>query len=314
MLGAPETRPGIMDLGKAAVNPPPKRKGGRTSRWAMKKNKSYNITQKESGSSTKRPKVALGEAEPAVDDVVPLPTTADTQKETTLSAKCTDECIVSYPADSDEDKVVDNEGNNNNLPEPPHEEIEGLVMGMNIEKENELVLGPYDEQGIIEGVFCFNDIMDSELMEANGILTPNEERKSNGVASCPHCGGNLAPSHEELETSAITGNLSTNGGEVADLNSCSSTTSTFADGPADFWDWESSLVQDQESCNEKEKMLSWLSEGDNWEASIVQDQESCSEKENMLSWLWEGDDWESHDFEEVLDSDKQSAMVAWLLS
>lgn len=313
MLGAPETRPGIMDLGKVALNPPPKCKGGRTSRRAMKKNKSYNIDQKESGSSTKRPEIALDEAEPDVDDVVPLPTTPDTQKETTLSAKCADECMVSYPADSDEDKV-DNGENNNNLPEPPHKEIEGLGMGMNIEKENELVLGPCDDQGINEGVFCFNDVLDSKLMDANGILTPNEETKSNGVASCPHCGSNLASSHEELETSAITGNLSTNGREVADLNSCSSMTSAFAEGPADSWDWESSLVQDQESCNEKEKMLSRLSEGDNWEGSIVQSQESCSEKEKMLSWLWESDDCESHDFEEVLDSDKQSAMVAWLLS
>ncbi|KAF3436523.1 hypothetical protein FNV43_RR23615 [Rhamnella rubrinervis] len=326
------TLPVITDIAKVVVNTPPKRKGGRTSRWAMKKNKSY-FSQNGAGIiSTEGPKVAPGVADPVKNhEVVPPPTTPTIEKETlsakctdeslasdssnsaekksnllepphevfllpatpaiekeTLSAKCTDKCMVWKPADSEE---------NNNLLEAPHDkESEGLVLGCpNIEKEIELVLGPYEEQGIDEGVLCFNDIMDSELFDANGILSPNEERESNGalvmginekresgVDSCSNYQNNTALSHEELLES------STNGGEVGDWYSCCPMASAFDDGGVHFWDWESSVFQDQE----------------------------CNEKEKMLSWLWESNDkWECQNFEEeVVDPDKQSAMLPSLLS
>ncbi|XP_015891841.3 transcription factor MYB30 [Ziziphus jujuba] len=291
-----ESLPSIVDLAKINVNPPTKRKGGRTSRWAMKKNKSYVQKEPVISSSTE-----INVADLEINEVVPLPQTPAIDNES-LSVSNTDECMVWNP--DSEDKHNHHHHNNNNKKVPDEEAGGGetensSILCLDVEKEKNIneISGPYDEeQGIDDGMLCFNDIMDSELLEANGVyMTINEEKESIDAVGLSEeresrvtfQNDKMGMSDQEIESS---GNLSSsNGGggigEVGDWYSCSSMNSGLDDHVGlDFWDWE----------------------------SVVQEQD-IDENEKMLSWLWESDSSETLKFGDV-DSEKQSAMVAWLLS
>ncbi|KAL5560972.1 hypothetical protein UlMin_030719 [Ulmus minor] len=137
-----QSQPMVMDIIK--VNAPPKRKGGRTSRFAMKKNKTL-ILPKEYASKNNNPKEKS-------DDLNP------------------EEMV--QPIDAEKDRVLC----------PSEEKTTELVdysclLCSNFEKEGD-ILGPYEEQAINGEGWSFNDIIDTELLNTSGVLTLSEESES----------------------------------------------------------------------------------------------------------------------------------------
>ncbi|KAL5795696.1 hypothetical protein ACOSQ2_000516 [Xanthoceras sorbifolium] len=281
-----ENQPMIMDVTKIGVTT--KRKGGRKSRWAMKKNKSYIATT----TGTEKPKenVSIDTATPALKNE-PLSSTAiKTNSMVYLDPLMKDEEIMnpvspSHCQDSNGASGLGISSSEEGIRTIDH----SLLCPSGVEKETE-IFGPSEAESIDGGLLCFNDIVDSWLLGSNGHLTLNDERENNGFLN----------STEERETASLGSNktttsdsniLSTNG-ESGDWYSCSSITScNFDDGGVD-WGWES-VVQ-----------------------PLDDQQQYCDyQKDDMLSWLWEGDNGEgkSCDLDHV-DFEKQNAMVAWLLS
>ncbi|EXB59328.1 Transcription factor [Morus notabilis] len=172
----------------------------------------------------------------------------------------------------------------------------------------EEALGPYDDK---EGMLCFDDIIDSELLNPSGVLTLSED--SIGSIGAAQNNNTICTSpNKDINNS---GNLSSNGDQICTTESWFSSSSmassgiNFDDGGVDLWGWENTskstvaLGHDHHHHHHEEAM---------WD----------QEKEKMLSLLWESDNWEgdheddnNHKFgSEIINSDKQNAMVAWLLS
>lgn len=276
-----------------------KRKGGRTSRWAMKKNKSY--IQKDISILTKRTNENV-----SVDEVIPLPATPIREKETWSCAN--EGCLVLDPFE--EDKEIINLASQS----PYRETTVQKMLGSNEEREKQVlypsedrpignsmlsasgdeketeILGPYEGIEFDGGMLCFNDIMESGLLDPNGDLTLSAERENclmdlnfsgeieNRNLSCLDV---LSGSCEEVESN--TANLSTNG-------EC---------------DWySSSSLTNLTSCLDDDR-IDW-----DWENVVLGHDQQFNEKDEIISWLWEG---ESSKLEDK-DYEKHNAMVAWLLS
>ncbi|KAK7337502.1 hypothetical protein VNO77_18081 [Canavalia gladiata] len=213
---------------KEIITLPPKRKGGRTSRWAMKKSK--NWAQKV---TEERPKQS--DPTPQNNEADPLPPT---------SASTIMEFMV--------------------LDEPGKEEIAAiqeqnggtvLEQCLDIEKEAKGILGPYEE--------AINDIMDSGcLPEASGVLAlfDDEERDSNnndvvGNERGDKCTNKMGSNEEELESSV---NHSSN----CELHSCSSVDENWD------WESIVQLDHKDETVSyweHSENLLTWLWEDEAWE-------------------------------------------------
>ncbi|XVF22119.1 hypothetical protein REPUB_Repub12eG0146400 [Reevesia pubescens] len=297
-----QSLPVIMDMTKVGIA---KRKGGRTSRWAMKKNKIYS-TLKDAGTSSNKPIENV-----SLPEVVPFPSTPLLEKET-LSATAIEDRMALDPYGEDERMIAV-------IPSPSqdtgeemlgsNEERENLVLGSgeertaiknsmlspsaNLEKETD-ILAPFESIESSE-MMCFTDIMDNEFLQPDGDLTfgewgenkgvtiNNEERENSGNVSPIKTAAN---NNEEIES----GN--SNGGDCGDLNTCSSITSC--------------LVND---CNFDN--LDW-----DWE-HVVQENELWDEKEDKSSsWLWESDYNGKGDIHKLEDKDfgRHNSMVAWLFS
>ncbi|XP_041018280.1 transcription factor MYB1-like [Juglans microcarpa x Juglans regia] len=287
-----ETLPTIMDLAK--VDLPVKRRGGRTSRWAMmKKDKKY--IHKHVGIPTTKPKDST--VNTTVSSIPSPPTTALVKETTLQSTAVIDDCMV-----SDHPDQVNYKERDSSLVLCPEEEKkyenQVVLFPSGHEKETE-TLGPYDHEfGDIDGVWLgFDYNMSNGLMDSNGILTLNDkgnpdhhdvigtihhdvEKKDSTGFVCANKMAMMAAS-EDLESV----NYSSNG-ESGEWYSCSSMASGFDDG-VDNWEWE----------------------------GVVQGNGISDQNESMLSWLWESDNLEGDSSNlEGIDPDKQDAMVAWLLS
>ena len=254
-----------MDSSKAEI--PPKRKGGRTSRWAMKKNKTYYIRKDV-------PKIKPKDSPltPNIEEVLLLPT-PDLEQETFSSTTINDSMVL-------DPKSNDNKRESPVLRSDEAWKCENQRLYAGGEKKTEtLVPYDHDQEGIDGGVF--NDIVDNDLLDPDGILALSEGRGgydiidfNDGNDSAFMCADKMLATHEDLQES---GQFSSNG-DSGEWYSCSSITSGFDDG-------------------------------------IERGNEIWDEKEKMLSSLWESDNWEgdSYNLSEI-DSDTHDAMVAWLLS
>ena len=255
-----ETLTMVLDLSKAA-DIPLKRKGGRTSRWAMKKNKTY--IQKDVPKM--KPK--------APNETVLLPSTPDLEKETLSTI--IDDCMVLDP------EV--NYNNNNKereslvLCNDEAWKCESQILYTNGEEKTE-TLGPYDhdQEGIDGGIF--NDIVDNSLLDPDGVLNLTDEGRENhhdiiGFSDNGFmCANNMVVTEDLQESAQFSSN-----GDSGEWYSCSSITSGFDDGidhkGSEIWD-------------EKEKMLSWLWESDNWEGDSCKSAEIDSDTHDaMVAWL-----------------------------
>ncbi|XWS36114.1 hypothetical protein CRYUN_Cryun20dG0056600 [Craigia yunnanensis] len=233
-----QSLPVIMHLTKDCIA---KRKGGRTSGWGEKKNKS-NSTQKDAGSSSNKPMENV-----SVNEVVPFSSAPILEKET-LSITAIKDSMALNPYGEDKERIISVIPSPTPSPFPckdtregmigSSEEIESLVLSSgeertiensmlcpsgNVEKETD-TLAPYES---IEssGMLCFNDIIDNELLQPNWDLTLSEwiENKVTVTFEERQNSGNLSPNttaanNEERES----GNSN---GDCGDLNSGSSITS-----------------------------------------------------------------------------------------
>ncbi|KAJ8748255.1 hypothetical protein K2173_000827 [Erythroxylum novogranatense] len=296
-----DSLPLIVDLSNN-VGMASKRKGGRTSRWAMKKNKTFS--RKDVASQPKRPNTSsISEKLP---DEVPLPQTPDLERETTVPGATYDplildacvqdteqmDLIISSPSqetgagflDSREQKSLGlcvGEVNTN--------ETSGDLMSFSTGegKGTDEMLGSYGSS--IDGeMLCFDDIIDNQLVDPNGVLVFNEEKQAEavtqrGVDELRSPKVKIASEDQELLS-----NTSSDGSESFELHSCTaSITSCFDDNYVANWSWED-MVTGHELFDQT---------GD-----------------NDLCWLWESDGEAEVQKVEEMKCDKKNAMVAWLLS
>ncbi|XVF32866.1 hypothetical protein REPUB_Repub17cG0119700 [Reevesia pubescens] len=306
-----QSLPVIMDMTKAGIV---KRKVGRTSRWATKKNKYYN-TQKDAGSSSNNPTENV-----SVNEIVQFPSTPLLEKET-LSTTAIEDRMALDPYGEDKERMIPV------IPSPCRDTGEGMLGSSSEERESlSLVLSSAGEERTIEnsmlspsgnfeketdilapfvsnescGMLCFNDIIDKELIQPNGDLTLSgwgENKVTVNVEEEREEIWNLSPN----KTAANNNNNNNNediesgnsNGDCGDLNSCSSITSCLVDDcnlDNHDWDWECVVQGNELIWDEKEYMSS--------------------------SWPWESDyngKGERHKLEDR-DFERHNSLVAWLFS
>ncbi|GAU11276.1 hypothetical protein TSUD_342670 [Trifolium subterraneum] len=234
------------------VNTPPKRRGGRTSRWAMKKNKRYAQYIFQTPKSQRSEPAAI---------------TLESDKLSTRVIK--------------EFKVMDPE----NGPSSNGEDgLSGLqfpcIDGKNIETDCDRKLGPCPNV-INDGEVDFNDIV-MDTCEAE------EERKSNDenvVVINERVGdkGTSTKGTKDLESNSNS-NVA-NYGSNDELNF-----SSMDLGLDDNLDWESVMpLLNQKgqslSCDQSENMLTWLWDDDQWEKDFQKFREIEPQKQNVVSWF-----------------------------
>ncbi|TKY61733.1 Transcription factor MYB12 [Spatholobus suberectus] len=265
---------------KEIITVPPKRKRGRISRWAMKKNKSY--AQRGTEQSPKQIDTHQN------NEAVPLPPTRTLESEN-LSTNVMDFMVL----DPENEELVDGSSPGAHHKENNSTTQEGnigtmLVQCLDGEKEiNDDILVPC-EQAINGGEV--NDITDNCWLETNGGLSLfGEERKGIDVVGNERgdtCTSIMVSSDEDRECSVNHyHSLNREGGE---LHSSSSMASGLED---DNWDWESVVWWDH-----KNELVSW------------------EHHENLLTWPWEDEDWEK-DFQSFgeIHPETQNAMLDWFL-
>ncbi|KAK2649600.1 hypothetical protein Ddye_017089 [Dipteronia dyeriana] len=253
-----ENQPLIMDVAKVGVAR--KRKCGRTSRWAMKKNKIYTTNI-----ATKKVK----------ENVSINPTAGGDQEIINDPSCCQDSNGANLMGIEEGIRTIDQSL---------------LCPSGSVEKETE-IFGSL-EDSIDGGIIFFNDIMDGELLVSNyEDLTLSDERDNNGF-------GKFTEERETAATSCDQSNNGESGDwySCSSITSCNFDDSgidwdwesvVVRPPPSDHDDHQQ---QQYYSCdyNNKDDMLSWLWEGDN----INGDGQSCDldcvdfEKQNaMVAWL-----------------------------
>lgn len=239
-----EPLPIVMDLIKMTSGS--KRKGGRTSRSAMKKNLNNASSTAEIPSIHKKP--AIGASEGGL--LSPIP-----EKETLSNA------------------IVDHNKENESMIFNPHEAEE--------EKESLLeflypggdgattMVGPYER---LEGteMLCLNDHL---MGDGNGFLTFSEDVENglmhlSGERESGVFGSNKGTTSEERDSGVLS-------------YSSSSVTSCFDDEWGD-WGWNS-VIEGQKMGEEGEEILSWLWEDDNGGGEMAED---CEKQKAFAAWLF----------------------------
>lgn len=236
----------VIDLAK--VTTAHKRKVGRTSRWAMKKNRSdKSIREDVNKSSLEKPK--------GDDDGNGVIAEKETRSETMTG---------------DLYAQVNEEEN----PELMASHLLGC--GGRMFGEGSETFGPFRVPEV-EGL-CFSENMESGvLVDRSGVVSSGTEERASGAT----CSNKTTPFGGDVEGR----NLSSDNGDqtVDQWPSCSSPTSYFDD-----WNWESSAVNGQELWDEKEEMLSWLwedSDGGEVECKTFGGDLDCEKQNAMVAWL-----------------------------
>ncbi|KAF8387791.1 hypothetical protein HHK36_026446 [Tetracentron sinense] len=302
-----EAPPIVQDIAKMGGEC--KRKGGRTSRSAMKK-KNYKTSTSNVQLSFQTPESGGNPGRL----LVPIPiqekrtlTSAIVGKDNVRKNKALD----AYEKGEERENLV--------APDPYNDsggvmlgpsEKDSLVLCLNEERESTSamfcpneeeiesgVLGRYDQR-LDNVVMCLDDIMDNWVLDPNGFLATSEERESGimGISEERESGvldSNKVTS-EEMESGALSSNaesgaLSSNA-ESGEWYLSSSMTSSFDDKWVDWGDWEGA-VEGHKVWDEGEEILSWLWGSDN----------NCGECNQGAG-------------ERVDDCEKQEALAAWLLS
>ncbi|KAG5567811.1 hypothetical protein RHGRI_003104 [Rhododendron griersonianum] len=310
----------------------PKRKGGRTSRAAMQKNRTRRLPTKVPKLLLENPQESHGSSNNGSNGPVDLmPSTPTLENEALSSA-------VSWQQESSSEIMLDacgiidehhgccniytttttnySSSNNNNvflLPSPYNPEG-GILLGCGEEEREGLAEFPYEENGVPDhdlkatgssdgGTFWVDDIMREDLVDPVGEVILGEKEKTTGNG-----GGTMkmAISEEDLQISVTTRSSNKGGllnGEQYYSSSSNSTNSYTGEGNWEWgfdWDWD------------------W-----DWEL-LVQGHELWGEEEEKMvvgGWLWDNDDGECSNSKMGLGGDqgiehdeKKEALVAWLLS
>ncbi|RDY06332.1 Transcription factor MYB111, partial [Mucuna pruriens] len=228
---------------KEIIPLPPKRKGGRTSRWAMKKNKNYVRT-----TPTQQSPKLIDTTHQNNNQALPLPAlereNLDSKTEEQVDGSSTSTSTSAHPQ---EDTITTTQ----------EENVAGTMLVQCLVGEKEIkapILGPYEEE-----VLTFSDIMDDCWQVASVDFTFfGAERASNidvgGNEKGDTCTNNMVRSEEDRESSVNHGWNR----ESGELHSSSS----MALGLDDNWDWESVVQLDHNnesvSWEHHQNLLTWL--------------------------------------------------------
>ncbi|CAK7348390.1 unnamed protein product [Dovyalis caffra] len=301
---ANESLPLMMEMAKEGILA--KRKGGRTGRFAIKKNKISHAQKDATSVSRKRPRMENNASNHSNSniEVIQLPQTPALEKETLSSAindmviwdQCVEDkeqldLVMPSPYPEPGRGMLGSSGEKANLVLCPCEErISGnsILCPTGGEKENDS-LGPFCE-GIDNEMLRLNEVMDKELLNPAGDSTLNEEGQNGHMVHSEEKQSWVLSPDKTVNIFESIGNLSSNI-ETGDWYSCSSKSTSGFDGGGVDWNWGDVIGGHVEIGDE-------------------------IGEENMLSWLWESDngEGETQKQDEVLDYEKQNAMAAWLLS
>lgn len=275
-----EPLPLVTDLVKVS---PPKRKG-RTSRWAMKKNKNLLAPKRNPNKETNaHSDLPLSPATPPAErERLSSTKTGAEDKETTGRESLASANVGIVPYSLREDGATSPPSSND--PSNP------LMSSPSGGRKGEMILGPLE--GIDEEFsLSFDDMVGSALLlESSGIMDMSIETSGDHGEAKPVGSGLERESRFALGSSssprASTDKDWTGGVGGGDWFSC-------VEDDSGNWDWENQVI---------------LGHGHD---QAVEERDG----QEMLTWLWESDvgEWESQSFGEV-DQEKQNAMVAWLLS
>lgn len=246
------------------MNMPSKRKApGRTSRRAMKQNKSYTrkdprVSEKNGCSNIEgmpfshTPVLDKETLSSAINDTVVLDPCAEDEKQT--------DHVMPSPYPETGRGILGSSDDKESLVLYSEERTSGnsILCPSGGEKQGE-ILGPC--QSIDSEMLLFNDVVDNVLLDLEVGSILNEEGRND-----------LMINSEERETSTgvltpdkTVKRLSSNG-ESLDWYSCSSITSCFDDCGGVNWAWEDVVQGHELIWDEKEEnMLSWLWDGYNGE-------------------------------------------------
>ncbi|KAL7172047.1 hypothetical protein ACSBR2_031693 [Camellia fascicularis] len=258
--------PMAVDLAKSTVAT--KRRGGRTSRSAMKKNKTQIPTKGPNPKSVKK-------TEPNAS--VPMPQTPTLQTESLSSA-------ISWQEDSVVKINLDLEGNKEGVivGSPHHDDHAGLVLCGGEERKRK---SEYNEGLDESGMLCFDDIMSDELVDPKGVTILGEERENDAAVFINEERESDAAAvviSEERERGGGAMNMSSNGE--------SSSTNSYIDDCDWVWDWDA-VVQGNEIWGDEEENMqfSWLWESDNGKGDSSVNNKlgeiNCEKQEAMVAWL-----------------------------
>nr|QSD99701.1 MYB family transcription factor [Melilotus albus] len=235
---------------------PPKRKYGKTSRWAMKKNKSYKpqtVTNTSSKENYTEPEEVQIPRTPSLVDDVEVKTTHEGEKETTYES-CDDILGLSELLDG------------------INEDSGALCISDDTTMANCLML---DTCGSV-----------SNLSEEREMVGGEEnERTTNDVGGDVCLNYNLV-SYEDPESSSVNyQSSSNNGGESGEWSSMGLEMD-------DKWNWESvmefSVVDDNSNSNRehKENLFNWLCEDDDWEGdSKMLGEIDPQKQDDLIAWF-----------------------------
>ncbi|KAM6558895.1 hypothetical protein CsatA_028134 [Cannabis sativa] len=383
---APTTLPNLVAITKVNL-PTPKRKGGRTSRLAMKKNKSTSNNKNNNSNNIIKNDIVSSSSSTTTTSSTTTATSSFHNEKVTVSTdhitnlddkqkrqlcRCRLEkeeeeegsggcgetvvmmlgSVSPVPATAtaaaggssscDEDML----GGHDQLlllccSEKKTTEISSVVNFNNNNKENgDEVSGPYDYHhhkeeeeeeedeasasaaAVDEGMLlCFDDIIDSHLLNPNEVLTLREDSHNEGGAADQidktTCNNTTITTNDDYNNNLMMLSCNNNGDYVISDDHDDQYWIDDVVG-VDFWSWESSTTtvitqeqeQDQDQVQEQKNM---------WD----------NEKEKLLSLLWDNSDHNSSSWElqdksnnndnvpnkcQEITSDKENAMVAWLLS
>ncbi|KAJ8747023.1 hypothetical protein K2173_013097 [Erythroxylum novogranatense] len=264
-----DSLPLIVDLSNN-VGMASKRKGGRTSRWAMKKNKTFS--RKDVASQPKRPNTSsISEKLP---DEVPLPQTPDLERETTVPGATYDPLILDACVQDTEqmDLIISSPSQETGAGFLDSREQKSLGLCVGEVNTNETsgtdeMLGSYGSS--IDGeMLCFDDIIDNQLVDPNGVLVFNEEKQAEAVTQ---------RGVDELRIQMD---------QSFELHSCTaSITSCFDDNYVANWSWEDMVTGHELFDQTGDNDLCWLWESDG-EAEVQKVEEmKCDKKNAMVAWL-----------------------------
>ncbi|GAB2220827.1 hypothetical protein Drorol1_Dr00008502 [Drosera rotundifolia] len=293
---------------KAAAAPQqslPKRRGGRTSRAAMKKNKSCTLKNLSQLISAYKPRqcatTSCSTSSSNINDsnsndgyvnshngyfyntMLPMP--HETLERDTLSS-----AISSWQK---------RENQHENLVEySPYQEsiMETLSVPelKRVESQSLILVGLNEESSSMN--LCYDDfVIGPDLMDPHGLISPLYEGTKGECVTGFEQKDIMVNGSDDME-SGMTNVSSHNMGESStDQWLSSSTTSNCGDEKLD-WEWHGTGVVDGHVGHQF-----WGND---------------DQKDDMLSWLWDGDNVENvcGNLAEGVDSQKQEAMVAWLLS
>lgn len=256
-----ETEPRIVDI------PPPKRKRGRTSRWAMKKNKSskqITTIEHEVSIPSRTPSLDTeNDTKKLIDDVEVKRTHEEEEETTSYELMCDDilglsELLDGINEDSEvlrlgHDDMMTMENSKNCLLEAC-----GSVLNLSEERENS------NSNCVVVGVGVGVD-------DENEITTNND-----GVM----CLNKIVSREDTLESGSVN-----QSGEWSSMNL----------DLDDKWDWESVMEFDFDNNSSssssgtnrghEENLLNWLCEDDDWESDDMLGEIDPQKQNDLIAWF-----------------------------